>query len=59
MKRPYYIEGDERKTTLQERVEQFALAVTLDIENEAKDELIQNELKILNSLTNALLAIKL
>ena len=59
MKRPYYIEGDERKTTLQERVEQFSLAVALDIEIEAKDELIQNELKILNSLTNALLAIKL
>jgi hypothetical protein len=58
LKRPYYIEGDERKTTLQERVEQFALAVALDIEIEAKDELIQKELKILNSLTNALIAIK-
>ena len=58
MKRPYFADGDEEKTTLQERVEQFALSMAFDIENGEKDEVIQKELKILNSLTNALIAIK-
>ena len=58
MKRPYFADGDKEKTTLQERIEQFALSMAFDIENGEKDEVIQKELKILNSLTNALLAIK-
>ena len=58
MKKPYFADGDETRTTLQERVEQFALSMAFDIENGEKDELIQKELKILNSLTNALIAIK-
>lgn len=58
MKKPYFADGDETRTTLQERVEQFALSMAFDIENGEKDDLIQKELKILNSLTNALIAIK-
>lgn len=59
MKRPYFADGDEEKTTLQERVEQFAVTMAFDVANGEKDEVIQKELKILNSLTNALIAIKL
>lgn len=58
MKRPYCIEGDEQKRTLAEFVEQIALGVADEVVNGARTETIQTECRILDSLTNALMAIK-
>ena len=58
MRKPYAINSDEELKTLQDCVELMALGVADDVANNEKIEKIQNECKILDSLTNALLAIK-
>lgn len=58
MREPYTIKGDEQQRSLQDYVEQIALGVADDVIKGEKNETIQSECRILNSLTNALLAIK-
>lgn len=58
MREPYTINGDEHNRTLQDYVEQIALGVADDVIKGEKNETVQNECRVLNSLTNALLAIK-
>lgn len=58
MKKPYYMEEDKSHRTLQEFVEIMALGIANDVADGEKIELIQNECKILNSLTEALKVIK-
>lgn len=58
MRKPYYMDGDEQKRTLHDFVEQFALGVAYGVINDERTDVIQNECKILDSLTNALNAIK-
>ena len=58
MKKPCCIDNDEKQRTLQDYVEQLAVGLAYDVANGEKIELIQNECKILDSLTNALNAIK-
>lgn len=58
MREPYVIKGDEQQRSLQDCVEQIALGVADDVIKGEKNETIQSECRILNSLTNALLAIK-
>lgn len=59
MRKPYVINGDGEFKTLQDCVEQMALGIADDVANDEKIEKIQSECKILDSLTNALLAIKI
>jgi hypothetical protein len=58
MREPYVIKGDEQQRSLQDYVEQIALGVADDVIKGEKNETIQSECRILNFLTNALLAIK-
>ena len=58
MRRPYAVNSDEELKTLQDCVEQMALGIADDVANDEKIEKIQSECKILDSLTNSLLAIK-
>lgn len=58
MREPYVIKGDEQQRSLQDYVEQIALGVADDVIKGEKNETIQSECRILNSLTNALMAIK-
>lgn len=58
MRKPYVINSDGEFKTLQDCVEQMALGIADDVANDEKIEKIQSECKILDSLTNALLAIK-
>nr|DAE28327.1 MAG TPA: hypothetical protein [virus sp. ctRTq15] len=58
MREPYVIKGDEQQRSLQDYIEQIALGVADDVIKGEKNETIQSECRILNSLTNALLAIK-
>lgn len=58
MREPYVIKGDEQQRSLQDYIEQIALGVADDVIKGGKNETIQSECRILNSLTNALLAIK-
>lgn len=58
MRKPYVINSDGEFKTLQDCVEQMALGIADDVENGGKTEEIQGECKILDSLTNALMAIK-
>nr|DAF90583.1 MAG TPA: hypothetical protein [Siphoviridae sp. ctGDt6] len=59
MRKPYVINSDGEFKTLQDCVEQMALGIADDVKNGEKTEKIQGECKILDSLTNALNAIKL
>lgn len=58
MRRPYTINNDGEFKTLQDCIEQLALGIADDVKNGEKTEKIQGECKILDSLTNALMAIK-
>jgi hypothetical protein len=58
MRKPYVINSDGELKTLQDCVEQMALGIAEDVVNGEKTEKIQGECKILDSLTNALMAIK-
>lgn len=61
MRKPYAInnDGDDGELkTLQDCVELMALGIADDVVNNEKIEKIQSECKILDSLTNSLLAIK-
>lgn len=58
MRKPYTINNDGEFKTLQDCIEQLALGIADDVANGEKVERIQSECKILDSLTNALLAIK-
>lgn len=58
MREPYVIKGDEQQRSLQDYIEQIALGVADDVIKGEKNETIQSDCRILNSLTNALLAIK-
>ena len=58
MRKPYAINNDGEFKTLQDSIEQLALSIADDVANSEKIEKIQSECKILDSLTNALLAIK-
>lgn len=58
MKKPCCIDSDKKQRTLQDYVEQLAVGLAYDVANGEKNEVIQNECKILDSLTNALNAIK-
>jgi hypothetical protein len=58
MQKPCCAEEDEKRRTLQDFVEQFAIGLACDVENGEKTETIQTERKILDSLTNALISIK-
>lgn len=59
MKKPCCIDSDEKQRTLQDYVEQLALGLAYNAVNGEKNEALQSECKILDSLTNALNAIKL
>lgn len=59
MKKPCCIDSDEKQRTLQDYVEQLAIGLAYDVVNGEEIEVIQNECKILDSLANALNAIKL
>lgn len=56
---PFSISGDDEKRTLRDYVEWFALGLAYNAVNGEKNEALQSECKILDSLTNALNAIKL
>ena len=58
MRKPYVINSDGEFKTLQDCVEQIALGIADDVKNGETTEKIQGECKILDSLTNALMAIK-
>lgn len=59
MEKPYSFEKDGEFYTLQDSVEFFALVICDDISKEGqRTEVIMQKCKILNSLSNALLAIK-
>lgn len=58
MRKPYCIKEDEEERTLQDFVEQIAIGVAVNVVNGERIEVIQSECKILNSLTEALKAIK-
>lgn len=58
MRKPYCIKEDEEERTLQDFVEQIAIGVAANVVNGERIEVIQSECKILNSLTEALKAIK-
>lgn len=58
MKKPCCIDDDKEQRTLQDYVERFAVILAYGVVNGEKIETIQNECKILDSLTNALNAIK-
>lgn len=58
MRKPYTINNDDEFKTLQDYIEQLALGIVDDVAKGEKIERIQSECKILDSLTNALLAIK-
>ena len=58
MRKPYCIKEDEKERTLQDFVEQIAIGVAANVVNGERIEVIQSECKILNSLTEALKAIK-
>lgn len=59
MTKPLYISGDDEERTLRDYVEWFALGLAYNAVNGEKNETLQSECKILDSLTNALNAIKL
>ena len=58
MEKPRTIEDDPMQRTSQDYVEQMALGVANDVVRGERVEKIHDECNILNSLTNALLAIK-
>lgn len=58
MEKPRTIEDDPMQRTLQDYVEQMALGVANDVVRGERVEKIHDECKILNSLTNALFAVK-
>lgn len=58
MEKPRTIKDDPLQRTLQDYVEQMALGVANDVVRGERAEKIHDECNILNSLTNALLAIK-
>lgn len=59
MKKPYAFEKDGEQYTLQDCVEQCALGIAESLlKKEKRVEEIVQDCKILNSLSNALLAIK-
>ena len=58
MRKPYCIKEDEEERTLHDFVEQIAIGVAANVVNGERIEVIQSECKILNSLTEALKAIK-
>lgn len=58
MEKPRTIKDDPLQRTLQDYVEQMALGVANDVVRGERVEKIHDECNILNSLTNALLAIK-
>lgn len=59
MRNPYCIDEDEERRTLQDYVEILALGIADNVVNQnERIEAIQQQCKILNSLTNALVAIK-
>lgn len=58
MEKPRTIEDDPMQRTLQDYVEQMALGVANDVVRGERVEKIHDECNILNSLTNALLAVK-
>ncbi len=58
MRKPYCIKEDEEERTLQDLVEQIALGVATNVVNGERTEVIQSNCKILNSLTEALKAVK-
>ena len=58
MRKPYCMDKDKAHRTLQDFVEQMAVGIAHEVVDGEKIEKIQNECKILNSLTEALKAIK-
>ena len=59
MKTPYVFENGENSYTVEDVVEMYALRIGESIlKNEKRVEDIMQDCKILNSLSNALLAIK-
>ena len=59
MKKPYCFEQDGEQITLSDAVEIFAVGIGESIlKKEKREEEIMRDCKILNSLSNALLAIK-
>lgn len=59
MRKPYCINEDVKKRTLQDCVEILALSIADNVINQnERIEAIQQQCKILNSLTNALVVIK-
>lgn len=58
MKKPFAFEKDGSQYTLRDSVELLALGICEDISEEKRIEEIMTKCKILNSLSNALLAIK-
>lgn len=58
IRKPYCMDEDKAHRTLQDFVEQIAVGIAYEVEDGEKIERVQNECKILNSLTEALKAIK-
>lgn len=58
IRKPYCMEEDKAERTLQDFVEQIAVAIAYEVTNGERIERLQNECKILNSLTDALKVIK-
>ena len=60
MKKPYVVEKDNEQYSLQDCVEICAVGIAESIfKNEKRAEDIMQDREILNSLTNALIAIKM
>lgn len=58
IRKPYCMDEDKAHRTLQDFVEQIAVGIAYEVVDGEKIERIQNECKILNSLTETLKAIK-
>ena len=58
IRKPYCMDEDKAHRTLQDFVEQIAVGIAYEVVDGEKIERVQNECKILNSLTEALKAIK-
>ena len=58
MRKPYCIDEDKECRTLLDFVEQIAVGVALDVVSGERIETIRNECEVLNSITEALKAIK-
>lgn len=58
MRKPYCMDEDKAHRTLQDFVEQMAVGIAYEVVDGERIERVQDECKILNSLTEALKAIK-